>query len=84
MKNKAYFPPFLSLNQFGEFCGVTLRTVEAWVLRRHVPTLKIGKHRLVNVAALLTQTDLESLKKVSTATGYETVSQSNSPQKKVE
>ena len=78
MTTGKYFPQILSMSQFGDFCGVTLRTVEAWVLRGHVPTLKIGKHRLVNVAALAAQTDLESSKKVIWG---KTASQSNSQQK---
>jgi hypothetical protein len=54
-----YFIPLATIEQFSSTCGVSIRTVEAWVMRGHVPTLKIGRYRLVNVAALVAQTGKE-------------------------
>jgi len=47
-------------------------------MRGHVPTVKIGRYRLVNVAALVAQSDLASLKKIA---GKEAVAQSIAQQK---
>lgn len=74
---RTHFIPLVTIEQFSSTCGVTIRTVEAWVMRGHIPTVKIGRYRLVNVAALVAQADLESLKRV---TGNEIVSQTNAQQ----
>ncbi len=66
---------------FAESAGLSLRVVEGWVIRGYLPTIKLGKHRLVNVAALVAQTNLESLKQVSTATGNESVFQAKAPKR---
>lgn len=69
------FNPLVTQRFFAESAGLSLRVVEGWVIRGYLPTIKIGKHRLINVAVLVAQTNLESLKKVSTLAENETVFQ---------
>lgn len=75
---QTHFIPLVSVEQFSRTCGVTVRTVEAWVIRGHVPTVKIGRHRLVNVFALIAQANHEFPKEID---GKETGPQFNSLQK---
>lgn len=48
-----HFAPLRTVEEFSSDIGLTLRTVEAWVMRGYVPTVKVGRHRLINVAALV-------------------------------
>ena len=42
-----------SISAFADSIGVTKRTVEGWIARGIIPTVKIGKRRLVNGYALI-------------------------------
>lgn len=49
---QAFFPPLMSPSQFALSVGVSLRTVDAWILRGHIPSRKVGRRRLVDVFTL--------------------------------
>lgn len=51
--------PFVTKRLFAESTGLTEETVRGMIDKGHLPSLKVGKHRLVNVA-LLTKAALES------------------------
>ena len=43
--------PFKTKAAFADDVGVTTRTVDGWIERGYVQTLKIGKIRMINMAA---------------------------------
>lgn len=45
------FVPVMTIERFAELVGLTAKTVEAQVHRGYYPTTKIGKRRMINVAA---------------------------------
>ena len=45
-------PPLLSREHFASFVGATLDTVRGWAQTDTIPTVKVGRHRLINVARL--------------------------------
>ncbi len=49
-KNVTIEVPEMSLDKYAEQVGVSKRTVDGWAERGYLPTVKIGKRRLVNVA----------------------------------
>lgn len=51
--------PIMTKKMFSQLTGLTEETIRGMVERGHLPTLKIGKHRMVNVA-LITKEALES------------------------
>lgn len=50
--------PVMEREKFSNLIGVDLGVVNGWIDRGYLPTIKIGKHRLVNLA-LLTKECLE-------------------------
>jgi len=56
VKSLLVSPPILPWRDFSVWIGMgeDSETVLAWVKRGYIPTVKIGKHRMINVA-LLTQ-----------------------------
>lgn len=56
---------FQTADAFAKSLGVTNRTVEAWIARDLIPTVKIGKRRLVNLYQL--KKNLESGAYINTA-----------------
>lgn len=56
------FTPVMSKERFAELSGVPFGVVEGWVIRGYLPSLLIGKHRLVNIIQL-NQDCLEQLPK---------------------
>ncbi len=42
--------PEMTVEQYARCTGVTLRTIEHWIARGYLPSVKIGKRRMVNVA----------------------------------
>ena len=46
------FVPLMTLQHFAELSGASYRTVDEWSKRGKIPTVKIGKRRMVNVAAI--------------------------------
>lgn len=47
--------PVMSRERFAELSGVAPGVVEGWSDRRQLPTVVIGKHRLVNLVLLYKQ-----------------------------
>lgn len=47
--------PLISKRLFADLVGVTERTVEGWMTKGYVPTVKIGRHPLVNIALIYQQ-----------------------------
>lgn len=47
-------PPVMPWREFADWIQVGADTVEMWIKRGYLPTVKIGRYRMVNVA-LLTQ-----------------------------
>lgn len=50
--------PLVTKARFSEMSGLTEETLRGMIERGHLPTLKVGKHRMINVA-LLTKECLE-------------------------
>ncbi len=50
-------PPVMPWRQFADWIGMTEEhgIVEAWIKRGFLPSLKIGKHRMVNIALFVKQ-----------------------------
>ncbi|PWQ93875.1 helix-turn-helix domain-containing protein [Leucothrix arctica] len=46
------FAPVMTVAQFAECVGVSEGVVTGWVKREYIPTVKIGRHRLVNIILL--------------------------------
>ena len=43
--------PEMTIEQYAQHVGVSNRTVEEWIAKNHIPSIKIGRRRLVNVLA---------------------------------
>ena len=43
--------PEMTIEQYAQYVGVSVRTVEGWIAKNHIPSVKIGRRRLVNVLA---------------------------------
>jgi len=52
--------PVMNKERFSELSGVPLGVIEGWVIRGYIPTVLIGKHRLINLVQL-TQDCIEQL-----------------------
>ena len=44
--------PLMAVERFAELVGVTPDVVRGWVDRGYLPTQKIGRYRLINIAVL--------------------------------
>jgi len=44
--------PVVTKARFSEMSGLTEETLRGMIERGHLPTLKVGKHRMINVALL--------------------------------
>lgn len=44
--------PLLSQEQFSILTGLPTEVVRGWISKGHIPTVKIGRRRLVNMARL--------------------------------
>jgi len=51
--------PLVTKRLFSQLTGLTEETIRGMIDRGHLPTVKIGKHRMVNVA-LITKEALEA------------------------
>lgn len=49
------WPPLMERSAFSDWCRVDLGIVNAWIDRGILPSVKLGKHRLVNIVALVDQ-----------------------------
>jgi len=54
------FSPFLTKERFAQSVGVSFDTVDGWVKRKYIPTVKVGVRRLINITALVNQLHQES------------------------
>ena len=52
--------PIMNKKRFAELTGFSEGIVEGWLDRSKIPTMKVGKHKAVNVA-LITQQCLRNL-----------------------
>lgn len=52
--------PLMEKKRFAELTGFSEGAIEGWVERLYIPSIKIGKHRAVNLA-LITKACLEGL-----------------------
>lgn len=50
--NISVLPPLLSREHFASFVGATLDTVRGLAQTHTIPTVKVGRHRLINLAKL--------------------------------
>ncbi len=44
--------PVMEKNKFAELVGVDVGVVNGWIDKGYIPSMKLGKHRLVNIALL--------------------------------
>lgn len=44
--------PVMAADRFAELVGVSSEVVRGWIDKGYLPTMKIGRYRLVNLAAL--------------------------------
>lgn len=44
--------PIMTKARFSEISGLSEETLRGMIERGHLPTLKVGKHRMINVALL--------------------------------
>ena len=44
--------PVMAFERFAELVGVSVDVVRGWIDKGYIPTVKIGRHRLINVAVL--------------------------------
>jgi len=61
-------PPIMGQEQFATFCGTSKDTVRGWIQTSTLPSVKMGKKRFVNVAAL--QDDLKRGKDIFSSGDY--------------
>ncbi|WP_299776378.1 excisionase family DNA-binding protein [uncultured Pseudoteredinibacter sp.] len=45
-------PPVMGQEQFATYCGTTKDTVRGWIQAGTLPSVKIGRQRLVNLSLL--------------------------------
>lgn len=46
------FVPLMTQEQFGSLIGLSYDTIKAQCINGHLPTVKIGKYRMINLVAL--------------------------------
>jgi len=46
------FVPTLTIEKYANSIGVSPDVVDGWVKRGYIPTVKIGRRRLINIAAM--------------------------------
>lgn len=47
------FVPLMTQSQYAELSGLTPDSVKAQVINGHLPTVKIGKYRMINIVGLV-------------------------------
>ena len=50
-------PPIMTKEQLSDLSGIPLGVITNWVNRGKLPTVKVGKHRIINNIALLVMLD---------------------------
>ncbi|MES9958271.1 MAG: helix-turn-helix domain-containing protein [Sedimenticola sp.] len=53
------FVPVMTQERFSELCGLTEATVRGMIEKGHIPAIKIGKRRMINIAELSRQAVME-------------------------
>ena len=46
------YSPLMTVSHFAELVGLSEGVVTGWVKRGYIPTIKAGRHRLINIAKL--------------------------------
>ncbi len=46
------FVPTLTIEKYAHSIGVSTDVVDGWIKRGYIPTVKIGRRRLINIAAM--------------------------------
>lgn len=49
---QAYFMPVLSVERFSELISIEEGVVRGWMAKGYLPTYRIGKYTLINIALL--------------------------------
>lgn len=47
--------PFMHPKKFASECGVSAGVVGGWIDRGYLPTMRVGKYRMINIPALIEQ-----------------------------
>lgn len=55
LKQLLISPPVMPWREFADWIRVDAEILENWVKRGYLPTVKIGRYRMVNVAQLVQQ-----------------------------
>ena len=55
LKSLLISPPVMPWREFADWIRMEAEVVENWVKRGYLPTVKIGRYRMVNVAQLVQQ-----------------------------
>ncbi|MEW6772311.1 MAG: hypothetical protein AB1330_13185 [Bacillota bacterium] len=67
MEEQAKMPnllvPVMTREQFAQFSGLGEEVVRGMAEKGHLPTVKIGRHRMINVARLTVEALLEAWEK---------------------
>lgn len=55
MNQMTDWPPLMPWAEFAEWIRVSPQVVRGWVDKGHLPTVQVGRRRMVNVVALVDQ-----------------------------
>ena len=50
--NLPVYVPVLTVEKYAKSIGIEIGVVDGWVKRGYIPTIKIGKRRLINIVAM--------------------------------
>ena len=53
ISENADWPPMMEWRAFAEWCRVDESVVHMWVHRAYIPTVKVGRRRMVNLVKLI-------------------------------
>lgn len=54
LASRLFFIPFMTQAKFAESIGLTKGVIGGWIDLDSIPTVKIGKHRMINMVVLVT------------------------------
>ncbi len=54
LATRLFFVPFMTQAKFAESIGLTKGVIGGWIDINSIPTVKIGKHRMINMVVLVT------------------------------
>lgn len=55
MNQRTDWPPLMPWAEFADWIRVSPQVVRGWVDKGHLPTVQVGRRRMVNVVALVDQ-----------------------------